>query len=257
MIDFNLVSSNGKTGPIPVTRTVSSTCPSGCPFTKVCYASYGPGSWHWKKLDQGKVGISWDEFLVKVKALWRGQLWRHNEAGDLPSTHGTINRQMLRGLIKANRGKNGFTYTHHVVNKANLATLREANAGGFTINVSCESVEQVDAVRRLGLPAVLVVGSAETPEKGATTPDGHPIRLCPAETSNITCSRCGICARKDRQTVIVFRTHGPGTKRIFARLVAIRATTKSIQQRLRRATVEATIVRALVDLHAATYIKEN
>lgn len=256
-VTFTEVSSNNKTGPIPVSASTSSTCPTGCPFLKTCYASYGPSKWHWDKLDAGKTGISWDEFLVKVKALWKGQLWRMNAWGDLAATNGTINRKMLRGLVEANRGKNGFTYTHHVVSEANLATLREANAGGFTINVSCESVEQVDAVRRLGLPAVLVVGSDETPEKGATTPDGHPIRLCPAETSNITCSRCGICARKDRQTVIVFRTHGPGTKRIFARLVAIRATTKSIQQRLRRATVESTIVRALVDLHAATYIKEN
>lgn len=256
-VTFTAISSNNKTGPIPVSASPSSTCPSGCPFLKTCYASYGPSAWHWKKLDEGRTGISWDEFLVKVKKLPRGQLWRHHTWGDIAHNNGTINRKMLRGLTTANKGRRGFTYTHHKISAANLTSLREANTGGFTINASCESVEQVDAARRLGLPAVLVVAQDEAPLKGAMTPDGHPLRRCPAETTDITCSTCGICAKPDRQTVIVFTAHGPGTKRIFARLVAIRANTKSIQQRLRRATVESTIVRALVDLHAATYVKEN
>ena len=257
LVQFTAVSGNGKTGPIPVTRTQSSTCPSGCPFVKTCYANYGPGAWHWKKLDDGRTGISWDDLLLHVTKHWKGQLWRHNEAGVLPHSNGTINRKMMKGLIKANRGKKGFTYTHHVINEANLTTLREAIAGGFTINVSCESIEQVDAARRLGLPAVLVVAKHEAPLKGAMTPDGHPLRRCPAETTNITCSNCGICAKPDRQTVIVFTTHGPGTKKVHARLARLRLTTRRIQQRLRSAKSETTIVRALVDLHAAVYQLEN
>jgi hypothetical protein len=248
MIGFVEVSGNSKTGPIPVSRTVRASCPSGCPFNNVCYPNYGPGSWHWKRLEE-KGGMGWDEFLANIRRLWKGQLWRHNEAGDLPHNNGTINRTMMRQLVAANKGKQGFTYTHHVISRANLETLRIANRGGFTVNASCEAVEQVDAVRKLGLPAVLVVGS-ELP-KGSSTPDGHPLRRCPAETSNITCSRCGICARSDRQSVIYFTVHGPGTKRMTQRLAFINAATTAIRLRMQAARSEAELVESLVEFHNA------
>lgn len=254
MIGFTEQSGNHKTGPIPVSRSVSSTCPTGCAFLKVCYASYGPGSWHWKRLDNSG-GMPWEQFLHRVKALWKGTLWRHNESGDLPHVNGTINRKLVRELTAANKGKMGFTYTHHVLNEANLKTLREANDGGFTINISCETVEQVDAVRRLGLPAVLVVDKPL--EKGATTPDGHPLRGCPAEWSNITCSRCGLCQRRDRASVYVFHAHGSGTKHIIRRLALTHAATAHVRARLRNLHDEKAILGALVEMHNITQNLEN
>jgi hypothetical protein len=101
-----------------------------------------------------------------------------------------------------------------------VALLREANAGGFTVNVSCETITQVDRARALGLPAVLV---APAVGKGYSTAGGHPLRNCPAtQFAHINCANCGICARPDRETVIVFPPHGAGTKRVLGILAAIR-----------------------------------
>jgi len=215
-ITFTVVSHNKKTGPIPVSASPSSTCAPSCPFLGMCYASYGPSAWLWRKLDEGRAGISWGEFLVQVKNLPRGQLWRHHAWGDFNHVKGTINRQMLKALTVANKGKRGFTYTHHELTPANVKSIKEALAQGFTINVSCETLEQVDHARSLGLPATIVVARNNQPAKGAATPAGHPLRQCPAETTDMTCARCGICQRADRHTVIYFTAHGAGAKRIEA-----------------------------------------
>ena len=216
------ISGNGKTGPIPVSTSEMSSCAETCPFLTVCYASFGHTRMHWIKVTER--GVTWDEFCDQVAALPAGQLWRHNEAGDLPAVHGRIHRGMLRELIAANkkRNKRGFTYTHHKLTPENVATLHEANTGGFTINVSCETVEQVDLARRMGLPAVITTDEPVAP--GAMTPEGHPIRRCPAELSDeITCSNCGICARPGRVSVIAFYAHGPGAKRIKESIFRVRA----------------------------------
>ena len=82
------VSSNSKVGPIPVSTTEASTCPPSCPFIDAgCYAKTGPVSWHWKKVTNGLRGDTFKEFLGKIKALPKGQLWRHNQAGDLPGSN--------------------------------------------------------------------------------------------------------------------------------------------------------------------------
>jgi len=218
------ISGNKKTGPIPVSTTEMSSCAERCPFLSHCYASYGHTIMHWKKVPE--KGVSWDEFCDQVAALPAGQIWRHNEAGDLPSIGNRINRAKLRKLTAANgkRKKRGFTYTHHELTETNVRTLMEANLNGFTVNVSCETVGQVDLAKRAGLPAVLEIPKGEELPPGSTTPDGHPLRLCPAYVNeSISCSRCGICAKPDRQTVIVFPAHGPGAKRVGEAIFRVRA----------------------------------
>lgn len=215
------VSGNAKTGPIPVSTTEKASCPSTCPFLSQCYADFGPLALHWNRIPER--GMEWADFARKIAALPRGQLWRHNQAGDLPaSPAGRLRAEALRALVRANKGRRGFTYTHHKLTAPNVALLREANAAGFTVNASCETVAQVDRARALGLPAVLV---APAVDKGATTPDGHPLRNCPAtQFENINCANCGICAKADRATVIVFPPHGAGTKRVLGILAAIRVS---------------------------------
>ena len=217
-----LVSRNGKTGPIFVSTTEQASCPERCPFRGDCYASAGRSAINWRKVPER--GVSWDAFVDVVASLPSGSLWRHNEAGDLPTLAdgATIDRNAMISLAKASakRGKRGYTYTHHALTSANVETLREINALGFTVNVSCETPAQVDHAKALGLPAVIVVPKGERPAKGATTPEGAPIRSCPAETADITCATCGICARTDRATAIAFESHGALAKRID---VAIRS----------------------------------
>lgn len=59
------------------------------------------------------------ETTAQFKALPGGQLWRHNVAGDLPHDPetGIISGEFMEKLVKSNKGRNGFTYTHHDIEK--------------------------------------------------------------------------------------------------------------------------------------------
>ena len=60
---------------------------------------------HWEAVTRGDRGHKLAQFLAAIAALPSGQLWRHNQAGDLPHTGGRISRRFLRGLVAANRKK--------------------------------------------------------------------------------------------------------------------------------------------------------
>ncbi len=104
--------------------------------------------------DHGLAGL-----LRSVRALYPTTLWRHNQAGDLPHTGGTIDADMVAGLARANAGKRGFTYTHHNVaqSAANRDTVRAANAAGFTVNVSGNSLAHADQLAALDVAPVVAV----------------------------------------------------------------------------------------------------
>ena len=78
-------SSNKKTGPIPVSTTSRDSCPDTCPLKNGggCYAGSGPLSLHWDKVGTDR-GVSLESFCDTIRALPKGQVWRHNQAGDLP-----------------------------------------------------------------------------------------------------------------------------------------------------------------------------
>ena len=61
--------------------------------------------------------------------------------------------------MRANAGKRGFTYTHHVLNKHNEWCISVANQFGFTVNVSTESKSDAVSAFNKGLPTVCVVPS--------------------------------------------------------------------------------------------------
>ena len=196
---------NRKTGPIPTTRSPASTCPDSCALKgNGCYAENAPLVWAWDK-DADK-GCDFDTLLMKIRKIPAGNLWRHNEAGDLDF-------ETLERLVAANSGRRGFTYTHHVPtqNPRRLADLRAANAGGFTINVSADNVLIADRYVALGLPTVVVL-SQKAPNV-SYTPAGNKIVACPAEKSDrVTCATCGLCQIADRPYIIGFRAHGTRKK---------------------------------------------
>jgi hypothetical protein len=114
-VSLTRISHNAKTGPIPVSTTESKTCPPLCGQYDTCYGKYGPLGIHWGLVDRGERGVDWSEFCEQVRRLPKGQLWRHNQAGDLPGDGTYIDSDALRALVEANRGKRGFTYTHYKV----------------------------------------------------------------------------------------------------------------------------------------------
>ena len=215
-VGFTNVSSNRKTGPIPTTTTEKSSCPDTCPFKeKGCYAKGGPQNIHWSAISRHERGYKWDEFLGLIRKINRGQLWRHNVSGDLPHSEGVINRDEVIDLVNANRGRRGYTYTHHVLNNENIAILQEANNNGFTVNASCESVDVADDVMSThNIPAVAVVPSTES-RRFFTTTNGRKVIVCPATLhDNVSCSTCGICANANRSAVVAFPAHGNAKKTV-------------------------------------------
>lgn len=214
---FTPVSSNAKTGPIPTTTSDRATCWTGCPFyDKGCYAKSGPQNIHWKAVSAGERGYEWDAFLRLIRKLQRGQLWRHNVSGDLPVVaDGIINGDKVAQLADANRGRKGYTYTHHPLTDTNLGVIKYANAVGFTVNVSTESVEVADQVMsEHKIPAVAVVNSDKT-DRFYRTESGRKVITCPATIhDNVTCKTCGLCQQSDREFIIAFPAHGNAKKTV-------------------------------------------
>lgn len=211
-------SGNAKTGPIPTTTSARSTCPSSCPLKGAkggCYAEAGFYTRsNWDKVDSGERGDSWDVFLGKVRKLPEGQLWRHNVAGDLKGSNDVIDSDALVGLVEANTGKRGFTYTHYPVDRSeNLGALLSANGNGFTVNVSCNTPQAaLETQFNTGLPVVTLVPNEEfwRGEKRR----GNVVR-CPAETSDtVSCATCKLCSVADRKDIVGFTAHGSQASKV-------------------------------------------
>lgn len=216
------VSGNAKTGPIPVSTTGRQSCPDACALkAKGCYASYGPSALHWKKVTEGERGKPWDEFCKDVRALPKGQLWRHNQAGDLPGQNNVIDRTDMLALIAANKGKRGFTYTHYPVtdfsngtDQINAAMVMLANESGFTVNLSGNTVAMADELYSLGIAPVVTILPRDA-ENVSYTPKGRKVVACPAEKSDkVSCSTCALCQDNKRDYIIGFRAHGTAKKHV-------------------------------------------
>lgn len=212
-MQFNLVlrSANAKTGPIPVSISSKDTCPPACPLQghNGCYAEFGNVLLHWNNVSSGKYGMQWEPFLNAITALPYGQLWRHNQAGDLPGKNNVIDARMLAQLVQANIGKRGFTYTHYPMTiGSNRAIVRAANLHGFTINLSADSLQEADELMALGIGPVVTLLPVDAPHK-LRTPAGHVVVVCPAQyKEGVTCASCKLCARHDRPSIVGFLAHG-------------------------------------------------
>ena len=89
--------------------------------------------------------------MYAAKALPTGQIWRANVAGDLPGEGETVDAYALGQIVKANRGRKGFTYTHKKSPEA-LAWAKHATAWGFTVNISADDAGEADQYAAHGLP---------------------------------------------------------------------------------------------------------
>ena len=225
-VHLTLKSTNKKTGPIPVSTTEESTCPRSCPwFRKGCYADQGPLRLHWKKVSEHSRGSSFTEFLAQIKKLDPGQLWRHNQAGDLPGSNTRINKRLLERLVSASQGRRGFTYTHKPVEgssttaKKNRSVIKEANTDGFTINLSANGIKHADKLMKLKIAPVTTVLPSDydakiTGVRSFTTPKGNQVVICPATYEDISCSTCRMCAISTRKSIIAFPAHGSQVKKV-------------------------------------------
>lgn len=217
-VHLTLRSRNEKTGPIPVSTTSNDTCPDACPLKgHGCYAEDGFHlKQHWNKVSNGSRGVSWPVFCQAIRNLPDEQLWRHNQAGDLPGDNNDIDAAAMEQLIAANMGKRGFTFTHKpMTSSKNRNIVAAANLMGFTINLSANNIAQADALLALKIAPVVVILQQDAPHK-QTTPAGNTIIVCPAQThDNVTCTTCQLCSRATRPTIIGFLAHGNGAKKVI------------------------------------------
>lgn len=218
---LNPLSKNAKTGlGVAVSTSDSRTCPSACPLKdKQCYARFGNTSIHWKRLNDGKRGVQWAEFVDTVKALPRGWKFRHNEAGDLPGEDNEIDTEMLASLAMAvkERELRAWSYSHKPLTSKNVIAIKSAIADGFTINISADTTAEADEARSMGLPTVLIV--AKDTKNGTMTPGGNKIILCPNQTHGKTCAECMLCQKANRTCIVGFIAHGTASKSLNMRVL--------------------------------------
>jgi threonine dehydrogenase-like Zn-dependent dehydrogenase len=181
-----------------------------------CYAASGPLALHWAAVSAGIRGTDWGRFCTLIAALPEGQLWRHNQAGDLPKIGGTVDPVKLGQLVAANRGKRGFTFSHHR-DRASLAWIRHANEWGFTVNLSANDLHDADYLADTGAGPVVVV-LPSTQSQNTVTPAGRRVVVCPAtQRDDVSCATCQLCQRQ-RDTIVGFPAHGSRHRVINLRL---------------------------------------
>jgi hypothetical protein len=228
-VSLTIVSNNRKVGPIPVSTTEENSCPNSCPLRGTdCYARFGPLGMHWRKIGPGGRGSQWTLFCNAVKRFARGQLWRHNQAGDLPKDEQTsqsgvdrIDQQKCRELSEASRHTRGWTYTHYdPTDEHNRSVIAEMNSqSGLTVNLSADNLEQADQYYELGVAPVCVILPKDAPHRGNKTPNGLSVVTCPAQTNeSMSCDKCRLCQVRTRKSVVGFLAHGTASKRLSERL---------------------------------------
>ena len=106
-----------------------------------------PTGWHPPSC-KGQVGISWDAFLERVRALPAGQLWRHNIAGDLPGVGDAVDMSLWVPLVTSNllARARGFTFTHKPATRSKRVhdAVKGANEYGFAVNLSADNLFHAD-----------------------------------------------------------------------------------------------------------------
>ena len=111
------------------------------------------------------------------------------------------------------RGGMAWTYSHFA------AEALPAPAPAKTVfNVSCDTMAEAVRAVELGRPAVYAAPKSMA-DSFPMVHRGVKFAQCPAELSeSFTCAQCGggrpLCARGERDYVVVFIAHGTGAKRV-------------------------------------------
>jgi len=191
-VHLTLKSSNTKTGKIPVSTTSKHSCPDTCSFKAGgCYALDYHLNMHWNKVTNEERGTDWDTFCNTVSGFKPNQLWRHNQAGDLPGQNNLIDTVKLKALVQANQGKRGFTYTHYPRSGQNAIAIE-------------------------GYPTTVVLEGHSDAVSTFKTPSGNTVAICPAQLKdNVTCETCALCQKSERKVIVGFIAHGSSKAKVI------------------------------------------
>lgn len=216
-------SSNAKTGPIAVSTTSRDSCSPSCPlFNNGCYAETGPLKLHWDRVSAGPYddkprGTDLESFVSALKSLPEGSCFRHNQAGDLPSSQGIINIHAFGLIANAchERKLTAWTYTHHdLTHYGNREIVKHAPQMGMTVNASAHSQSHAAELHKQGIPSVCIVPKNES--RKTWEHDGVKFLVCPAQWSDKNCAECKLCSVAERSCVVAFKAHGTQAKKVEA-----------------------------------------
>lgn len=90
--------------------------------------------------------------------------------------------------------------------------IKAANAAGFAVNVSADTLAEVDAAKAAGF-ANVEIALPESTQENFKTAAGHTVVICPAIThEDVSCKTCKLCAMAERKAVVGFPAHGTARK---------------------------------------------
>ena len=206
------------------TYTSSNSCPITCPYLTSCYAQTGHVKKAWLDVDNNKHAINFKQLQMEFKRhsfYFPNGFIRVNTAGDLPGTKEQLSAHYINGYIKASKNLKVYTYTHYPLDVGNnIQLIKRATNKGFTINKSCETINQVKQCIKNKIYSVLTVPSTETRKQFNIKDNNNKTIaraiLCKAQltNTNIDCATCQLCYDRPKNLVIYFKSHGNGKKKL-------------------------------------------
>lgn len=222
---LNPKSGNGKTGPIPtLNRPIKASCPRTCPFLPknlggngLCYANGMINA-----AASGAAGTTTTDAIVdrinagkhkaggKVKGETFGapKYIRDRVVGDIVvdpdgDARADVDYVLNVGEIGRRVGMVPYGYTHayDMLSTEDVAAIA---ASGYVLNGSANSVEDVERILALGLPATIATDDVAD----GTMISGKRVVQCPEQTGRVrSCADCGLCAKPDRAAIVRFAIH--------------------------------------------------
>jgi hypothetical protein len=196
-------------------RMVGKTCPSTCPLLeKGCYAKGGNTAIHmrdrWSSQDGKRLFETVTGTNAKGKPNFKqGAYFRLTVSGDI-MLDDVLDTEFLQGIIDSANARPDMTfysYTHY--KGEDLLPWLAKMPKNVTINISCDTNEDIEWAVKNNLPYVIVkdLGKKRI---------GNMLQ-CPNQTVGIKCDECKLCFKSDRPFNIAFVPHGAAAKSIKAR----------------------------------------
>jgi hypothetical protein len=185
-------------------REVGSTCVNCSWQGNGCLAQSGPTAIHQRGSFSYNDGMV---FLRELDRIPHGAILRIHVSGDF-ALHGVLDETYLRAVILGAQSRPdvmmyGYTHAWRLINRTVFAF-----PDNLVINASCDTAEDERQARALGWDITKVVKSTTTWKRNGRTV------VCPAQTSNLTCAECMLCAKSNRTFDVAFKAHGNGKRKI-------------------------------------------
>lgn len=219
------------------------TCPDKCPLKQsgACYAKNGKTNLirqriEAPKADDKSVSTSLEQTLTKftVAALYQTQhkdegepvIFRFSTAGDFAKANTSTldvkaldnmswaanKAHELASIINPGHGFIAYTYTHCEQSYNTDNAIRGVHEKyGVTVNYSANTLHEVESAYRANMPVVYAADDVDH-AKCRLTAKGIKSVVCPNQTRGLTCAQCKLCAKFDRNAVILFKMHGAKAK---------------------------------------------